>query len=98
MLGNLLDNACKWATRRVTLTGAVANGRLRLTVDDDGAGMAPGAMQAALRRGVRLDERVAGSGLGLAIVLDLAESYGGQLTLGRSTLGGLAAELELPTA
>jgi signal transduction histidine kinase len=98
MLGNLLDNACKWARARVTLDVAVRAGRLRLVVDDDGPGMAQNEMQAALRRGVRFDERVTGSGLGLAIVLDLAESYGGRLTLRRSSLGGLAAELDLPAA
>jgi signal transduction histidine kinase len=98
MLGNLLDNACKWARARVKLSVAARSGRLRLVVDDDGPGMAPNEMQAALRRGVRFDERVTGSGLGLAIVLDLAESYGGGLTLHRSPLGGLAAELELPAA
>lgn len=96
MLGNLLDNACKWARRRIDLRGRVAAGRLRLVVADDGPGMAEDAMRAALRRGVRLDEQVPGSGLGLAIVQDLAASYGGMLALERAPAGGLAAILELP--
>jgi len=96
MLGNLLDNACKWATARVTLDCSVRDRRLHLLIEDDGPGMDSAAARAALRRGIRLDERVAGSGLGLAIALDLAESYGGELRLDRSSAGGLAARLELP--
>jgi signal transduction histidine kinase len=98
MLGNLLDNACKWAATQVTIDCTQRDGRIRVSVEDDGPGMTPLAAEWALRRGVRLDERVAGSGLGLAIVLDLADSYGGALTLARSALGGLAARLDLPAA
>lgn len=96
MLGNLLDNACKWATTRVTVSGRVRDGHLDLQVADDGPGMTPGAARTALRRGVRLDERVAGSGLGLAIAVDLATSYAGALTLDPGANGGLVARLELP--
>jgi signal transduction histidine kinase len=98
MLGNVLDNACKWATSKVTIECTQREGRIRLSVEDDGPGMTPLAAEWALRRGVRLDERVNGSGLGLAIVVDLADSYGGTLTLARSALGGLAARLDLPAA
>jgi signal transduction histidine kinase len=82
----------------VTIGCTQRDGRIRVSVEDDGPGMTPLAAEWALRRGVRLDERVAGSGLGLAIVLDLADSYGGALTLARSPLGGLAARLDLPAA
>ena len=96
MLGNLLDNACKWATRRVELDASAADGQLRITIDDDGSGLAAGQRDAVLRRGVRADQQVPGSGLGLAIVDDLARLYGGQVELTDSPLGGLRAVLTLP--
>ena len=100
MLGNLLDNACKWARTGVavhaTTQSAADSPRLLLQVDDDGPGIAPERRAQVMARGARLDESVPGSGLGLAIVQDLAELYGGQLTLGESPLGGLRATLLLP--
>lgn len=98
MLGNLVDNACKWATSRVTITSEVAPGRVIMSVDDDGAGLDPWLREAVLRRGVRADEAAPGSGLGLAIVRDLAELYGGAISLHESPLGGVRAHLELPRA
>jgi signal transduction histidine kinase len=95
MLGNLLDNACKWARRRIDVTSRrVPCGMVTIIVDDDGAGLSGGAAMPS--RGVRLDESVPGSGLGLAIVQDLAGLYGGILTLDGSPSGGLRAELTLP--
>jgi signal transduction histidine kinase len=96
MLGNLLDNATKWAQSRVVLASALAEGRLVLTVDDDGPGLPDGVRQQAFARGTRLDETVPGNGLGLAIVRDLADLYGGRVHLEGSELGGLRARLELP--
>jgi signal transduction histidine kinase len=96
MLGNLLDNATKWAQSRVVLASALAEGRLVLTVDDDGPGLPDGVRQQAFARGTRLDETVPGNGLGLAIVRDLADLYGGRVQLEASELGGLRARLELP--
>ncbi|MFZ5491512.1 MAG: ATP-binding protein [Pseudomonadota bacterium] len=96
MLGNLLDNACKWATARITVSGRVRGRNLDLRVADDGPGMTTDAALAALGRGVRLDQRVAGSGLGLPIVVDLATSYGGRLTLEPGPARGLVARIELP--
>jgi signal transduction histidine kinase len=98
MLGNLMDNACKWARSRVRVTAGRDGERLRLTVEDDGPGIPPPARDAALARGGRLDEAVAGSGLGLAIVRDLLELYRGGLRLEASELGGLKAVLDLPAA
>ncbi len=86
MVGNLLDNAGKWAGGKVTIAVATetalnAPGRalLLLTIDDDGPGLAPEQREAATRRGQRLDETKPGSGLGLSIVADLAAAYGGSL-------------------
>jgi signal transduction histidine kinase len=103
MLGNLLDNACKWARGLVRVSVAsvasVGDGPVRqvlLVVEDDGPGIEPDHRAAVVARGARLDESVPGSGLGLAIVQELAGLYGGHLTLGTSPLGGLRAELRLP--
>jgi signal transduction histidine kinase len=96
MLGNLLDNACKWAAVNVVLEASSVGNLVMLTVADDGPGLAPALREAALERGVRLDEAAPGSGLGLAIVRDLAELYGGSVTLEDSRLGGLQARLSLP--
>jgi len=98
MLGNLLDNACKWASHRVEIGAAIEQDQLVIRVDDDGKGIAAAQREAMLRRGVRADQQVPGSGLGLAIVDDLARMYGGQVLLAGSPLSGLRAVLTLPTA
>jgi len=98
MLGNLLDNAFKWARSRVEV-GLDADGvraRVALLIDDDGPGLPSDAMAEVLKRGRRLDEAISGSGLGLSIVVDLAKLHGGGLTLETSPLGGLRARLTLP--
>ncbi len=96
MLGNLVDNACKWAIHRVDIQARRNAETLIITVDDDGPGLAVEQRDRVMHRGVRADEQVPGSGLGLAIVDDLARLYGGQVTLTDSPLGGLRAALELP--
>jgi signal transduction histidine kinase len=98
MLGNLLDNACRWARSRVRVSSRVHLTRVVISVDDDGPGLQPSAREAALRRGVSADESGHGSGLGLAIVRDLAELYGGTIELSESPMGGLGARLDLPAA
>lgn len=98
MLGNLLDNACKWAHTRVELSSVNGANRVLITVEDDGPGIAPSMRQAVLQRGVRADEAAPGSGFGLAIVRDLAELYDGSITLDQSALGGLRVQLQLPGA
>ncbi len=98
MLGNLMDNACKWANSRVRVTGIRARDRLTLSVDDDGPGIPEADRRAVALRGHRLDQKVPGSGLGLDIVRDIATLYQGRLILGESSLGGLKAELDLPAA
>jgi signal transduction histidine kinase len=96
MLGNLLDNACKWASSKIIVSAIPANEQLAINVDDDGAGLEEVMRERVLRRGVRADETAPGSGLGLAIVRDLAEAYGGSILLGRSSKGGVRARLTLP--
>lgn len=98
MLGNLVDNACKWAARHVSLALSGEAGWLRVVVDDDGPGLAAEVREAVFERGVRADERRPGSGLGLAIVRDLARLYGGDVELDPSPAGGLRAVLTLPSA
>jgi signal transduction histidine kinase len=98
MLGNLLDNACKWARGRTIIEASKSDSTAVITVDDDGAGLVPSLRERVLQRGVRADEAAPGSGLGLAIVRDLAELYGGSIALESSPLGGLRARLRLPAA
>jgi signal transduction histidine kinase len=113
MLGNLLDNASKWASGHVRLSAALAepaetpaaNGdartstrMIRILIEDDGPGLTAEQLAEPVRRGRRLDETKPGSGLGHSIVADLAHSYRGRFELARSELGGLRACLTLPSA
>jgi signal transduction histidine kinase len=98
MLGNLVDNACKWATGRVEVHSRKENGTIEIVVDDDGPGLDPSLRATVLRRGVRADEAAPGSGLGLAIVADLVEVYGGSIGLDRAPLAGVRAILRVPSA
>src|SRR5262249_42155768 len=79
MLGNILDNAFKWAKSRVAIGSSENIDAIVITVDDDGPGVPPNMRPLVLQRGVRADEAAPGSGLGLAIALDLAELYGGSI-------------------
>nr|WP_232244408.1 sensor histidine kinase [Pseudomonas putida] len=96
LLGNLLDNACKWADSEVRLEIAPTAGGYRLWVDDDGPGIPQNQRLQVLERGSRLDEQVDGHGLGLGIVRDIVEAWGGRLALLDSPLGGLRVSIELP--
>jgi signal transduction histidine kinase len=98
ILGNLLDNACKWANREVWVTGSGEGDTVVISIDDDGPGLTPSQRVAALTPGVRLDETTPGSGLGLAVVDDLVHLYGGAFDLAPSPRGGLRASLRLPAA
>jgi len=108
MLGNLLDNACKWARSRVVVTSTMLppedgghrseSPAVTITVDDDGPGLPDAMRDAVLQRGVRGDEAAPGSGLGLAIVRDLASLYGGAISLAAGPIGGVRASLRLPAA
>jgi signal transduction histidine kinase len=105
MVGNLVDNACKWAASRVAIevvpepaAPRTDKPKVRIIVDDDGRGLSPAEREQVAHRGERLDESKPGSGLGLSIVVELAQLYGGGLTLGAAPIGGLRAELVLPAA
>ena len=99
ILGNLMENACKWSKRRVRITaGPTGLGQMVVVVEDDGPGLPADQREAALERGARLDETTPGSGLGLSIVVELTRAYGGRITLADSELGGLKVVLELPAA
>lgn len=96
MLGNLVDNACKWAERQVVVQVEAADG-LRIEVSDDGPGCSEADAQKLTQRGLRLDESIKGHGLGLAIVSDIVSAYKGELSFGRSeALGGLSVSVYLP--
>ncbi|QKV18619.1 ATP-binding protein [Oricola thermophila] len=103
ILGNLLENAGKWARERITLAVGDAGTRdgrrwLSLVVEDDGPGIDADKRETALKRGKRIDESVPGTGLGLSIVAETAGAYGGSVELGESEAGGLRVDIVLPAA
>lgn len=98
MVGNLMENACKFARSVVEVEARRDGAQVFVTVDDDGPGLTPDERLQAVQRGVRLDETAPGTGLGLSIVKELAEMHGGSLELCDSELGGLRACLRLPVA
>ncbi len=105
IVGNLVDNACKWAKTKVSVTAAYRApvglddaGMLELHIDDDGPGLTEDEIAEVTTRGHRLDETKPGSGLGLSIVTDLVALYRGELRFDRSRAGGLCANVALPAA
>lgn len=99
ILGNLLDNACKWATSVIQVHARQDDdGMIAIFIDDDGPGLSPDERGDAVKRGVRLDETAPGTGLGLSIVADITGMNGGSLELEESPLGGLRAIVRLRRA
>lgn len=96
LLGNLLDNACKWADAEVRLSVIERSDGFALSVEDDGPGIPEEQRSQVFSRGTRLDEQTHGHGLGLGIVRDIVETWGGLLVLGESEWGGLKVVIELP--
>jgi signal transduction histidine kinase len=96
LLGNLTDNACKWADSHVCLTITQDTQGYCLLIDDDGPGIPESRRDEVLGRGNRLDEQVTGHGLGLGIVKDIVEAWGGRIQLSDSALGGLQVRIDLP--
>jgi signal transduction histidine kinase len=95
LLGNLLDNACKWARSAIWLHAA-AEDIVCVVIEDDGPGVPAENLADLGQRGLRLDRRVQGTGQGLAIVSEIVEAYGGALAIGHSERGGLRVEARLP--
>ena len=98
MMGNLIDNACKWAKSQVRVSCGTTHGNLKVVVEDDGPGIPEAEYENVMRRGHKLDESIPGHGQGMGIVNDIAALYSGGLELGKSELGGLKAKLILPAA
>ena len=98
LIGNLLDNACKFARSVARLEAGSIDGRLRLVFEDDGDRLDAEQLRQLKRRGQRLDERVSGHGLGLGICRDILGYYRGELQFDRSALGGLRVVVEIPLA
>jgi len=100
LAGNLIDNACKWCRSEVSVSADSATsgvtGGLRLLIADDGPGIPENAADELLKRGARLDESTPGHGIGLAIVKDIVHSYGGEITIGQSDLGGAEIIVRIP--
>jgi two-component system sensor histidine kinase PhoQ len=96
LLGNVLDNAFKWAQGRIRVEATARSGALALRVEDDGPGIPPDAAESILERGTRADQSVPGHGIGLAVVRDILAAYGGRIEIGRSALGGAAVSLHIP--
>lgn len=96
LLGNLMENACKYGQGQVLVQGEKRQG-LRLTVEDDGPGIADDQADAVLLRGQRADQQTPGQGIGLAVAMDIVKAYDGRLQIGRSQkLGGAAIMLSFP--
>jgi two-component system sensor histidine kinase PhoQ len=96
LLGNLLDNACKYGLGKVRLVAVVVEGRVQLVVEDNGSGIPASDRDLVLERGLRLDSREAGQGIGLAIVAEIVDRYHGQIVITNSTLGGAKVIVSFP--
>ena len=96
LLGNLLDNACKHGGHRIRISAHRDTASFVLQVEDDGKGVPEAERDRILQRGVRRDEQAPGQGIGLAVVVDIVAAYGGELTIGTSTLGGASFRIQLP--
>jgi two-component system, OmpR family, sensor histidine kinase PhoQ len=96
LLGNVLDNACKWCRSRVRAAAELKDGQLVVAVEDDGPGISDADARRVLERGARADQSVPGHGIGLAVTRDIVEAYGGSIVMARSALGGASVTLLLP--
>ncbi len=96
LLGNVIENAFKWCKQTIRIRAEAIEGRIVLTVEDDGSGIEPSRLNEILQRGVRADEAVPGHGIGLAVVCDIVAAYQAQIEAGRSRLGGAAISLIFP--
>jgi signal transduction histidine kinase len=96
LLGNILENATKWANKAVSVSVTKGNKTISIRVEDDGPGVPENQLNTLGQRGVRLDEQKQGTGLGLAIARDVSEAYDGALSFEPSHMGGLAVTVQIP--
>ncbi|MBZ0104362.1 MAG: GHKL domain-containing protein [Sulfuricella denitrificans] len=96
LLGNLLDNACKWCKTRVELHACMEAGQLTLTVEDDGPGIPAQEAERILQRGVRADQSTPGQGIGLAVAASIVQAYEGNIRISTSPLGGASVTVRIP--
>lgn len=94
LIGNLLDNACKYGKQQVKVTVRHESTSVSLCIEDDGPGVSEAQQERILRRGERADTSVPGQGIGLAVVEDIVSNYRGNIELGQSSLGGLKVEIQ----
>ena len=98
VMGNIMDNACKWCRHRVRVNCTLYDGRARLTIADDGPGIDQSQVELILQRGGRIDQAVPGQGIGLSVVVDIVEAYKGRLSVTHSDLGGAAIAIDFPAS
>ena len=98
VMGNILDNACKWCTQAVTLSARQDNRRIHFCIEDDGPGIDQVKIETILRRGGRIDESKPGQGIGLSVVVDIITAYDGRLIIEPGSLGGAAFKFDIPLA
>jgi len=98
VLGNILDNASKWCRQHIRIEVQLEKSRARISIADDGPGIAPSQSDMILQRGGRIDESKPGQGIGLSVVVEIIEAYKGKIVVGHSPLGGAAFQFDLPAA
>ena len=98
VIGNIMDNACKWCTQRVRINITLKDKRARFTIADDGAGVNDSEIEHIIKRGGRMDESMPGQGIGLSVVMDIMTAYNGELTVTHSDLGGAAFGFDFPAS
>lgn len=96
VLGNILDNACKWCRQRVCIDVILEKGRAQISIADDGPGIAASEVDTILQRGGRIDQTKPGQGIGLSVVVDIIAAYRGKLKIDKSPLGGASFNFDLP--
>ena len=98
VMGNVIDNACKWCQQRVRINISLKDKRANFTIADDGPGIEESEVEHILQRGGRMDQTMPGQGIGLSVVQDIVRAYQSELTVTHSDLGGAALSFDLPAA
>lgn len=98
VMGNVMDNACKWCKQRVRISVSLKDKRARFTIADDGPGVKGSEIEHVIQRGGRIDQSMPGQGIGLSVVIDIVTAYNSELTITHSDLGGAAFTFDFPTS